>query len=239
MTAATPLLIPGNMCDARLWGEGLAEILDPALGKKACFAEPFFDDSIAAMAERLLDSHNSNLIPIGFSMGAIIAMEVAVLAPERVSAMVLSGYNAGADLPERAAKRPEHQAMVRAGELDAVVTDLMLPHYFATARTGDAALSTTVLAMARNLGADVFVRQSEALRLRESRLAALADLAMPVLFLVGVEDRLCPPEWHLRWAEATPNAALHVVPNAGHMVPMERPAAFAAAIADWAKELTL
>jgi pimeloyl-ACP methyl ester carboxylesterase len=229
------LLIPGNMCDARLWdadGGAIRAALAAATGRTPADADTSQDDTIAAMAERALSATRGPLLLVGFSMGAIIATAMAGQAPERVAGMVLAGYNAGADMPERYAARPAQQDAVRAGGLDQVLTGL-LTHYFAAASSAKDDLSETVMAMGRALGPKVFVRQSEALRLRESRIAALASLACPVLYLVGAEDRLCPPAWHERWQAQTPNSALHVIAGAGHMVPLEKPQAFAAAITDW------
>jgi pimeloyl-ACP methyl ester carboxylesterase len=87
--------------------------------------------------------------------------------------------------------------------------------------------------MGMGLGADVFVRQSEALRLREDRRDAIAALDMPVLYLCGREDTLCPPAWHQIWAYMTPKAQFSEISGAGHMLPLEAPRAFAGAIEHW------
>jgi pimeloyl-ACP methyl ester carboxylesterase len=87
--------------------------------------------------------------------------------------------------------------------------------------------------MGMSLGGDVFIRQSEALRLREDRRAAIAAFAVPVLYLCGNEDTLCPPAWHKDWATQTPRAQFDEIAGAGHMLPLEAPGAFAASIEHW------
>ena len=224
------------MCDARLWRGGdhiiINRLFDQRFG-------PVFDgdlsqdDSIAEMAKRALSATTGMLMPIGFSMGAIVAVEMAVQAPKRIAGMVLAGYNATADLPERAAHRPVQQSEVRAGGLERVLVEELKPNYPATQNRHDVQLLGLLHAMGMELGADVFIRQSEALRLREDRRAAIARLNVAVLYMCGSEDALCPPEWHCNWAAMTPHAQFVEIAAAGHMLPLEGPHEFASVIKNW------
>ena len=103
--AATVVLLPGHMCDARLWRELPAALFGDA---QVIHADLTQDVTISAMAARALKSMAGPLLPVGFSMGAIVAVEMARIAPERVAGLILSSYNAAADLAERAARRPHH-----------------------------------------------------------------------------------------------------------------------------------
>jgi pimeloyl-ACP methyl ester carboxylesterase len=230
------ILLPGNMCDARLWRGGDQVIIRTLSdhGMSPVFdADLTQDDSIAAMAERTLSATQGPLLPIGFSMGAIVAVEMAVQAPERIAGLVLAGYNATADLPERAAHRPVQQAEVCAGGLERVLVEELKPNYLAAQNRSDPALRELLRDMGMGLGADIFIRQSEALRLREDRRAALAALNVPVLYLCGEEDALCPPAWHRNWADQTRNALFEEISGAGHMLPLEVPTAFALTLDHW------
>ena len=232
----TPVLLPGNMCDARLWrGDDAVLAGTPALAglNPPVDADLTLDDSIAAMASRALAATPGPLLPIGFSMGAIVAAEMWVQAPERIAGLVLLGYNATADLPERAAHRPDQQAEVRGGGLERVLVEELKPNYLAASNRGNAVLLAVLREMGLALGPDVFVRQSEALRLRADRVAALATITVPVLLGCGTEDQLCPPAWHARWAADIGNATLFSIPGAGHMLPLEAPALLAAQIEKW------
>ena len=232
---ATAVLIAGNMCDERLWAGGggvIAATLRQA-GLTVVYADTRSDTSIANMAARALAATSGPLLPIGFSMGGIVALAMAVAAHERIAGLVLSDTNAGADLPERAAARPDQQARVRAGALARIVAAELKPNYLAAANRGDAALKKLLLDMALTLGPDVFVAQSEALRTRPDLGPVLDTLAVPILLLAGAEDALCPPAWHEAMAARAAAATLRVVAGAGHMLPLERPHDFAAALADW------
>ena len=230
--APLPLLIPGNMCDARLWDAVVREALAAATGRAPVDVDTFQDNTIAAMAARALAMTEGPLLPVGFSMGAIVATEMAVIAPERIEGLVLVGYNATADLPERAAHRPAQQAEVSTGGLERVLVEELKPNYLAAANRHDPALLALLRDMGLTLGPEVFIRQSEALRLREDRVAALPDLACPVLLMVGEEDALCPPAWHRCWQALIPDAQLHIE-QAGHMLPLEAPHVLADRLAMW------
>ena len=141
--------------------------------------------------------------------------------------------NATADLPERATHRPVQQAEVRSGGLERVLVEELKPNYLAEAQRGNLPLLDLLRDMGMALGADVFVHQSEALRLRADRVAALSGITVPVLYGCGADDRLCPPAWHKRWAEMTADAEFVEFPETGHMLPLEAPSALAAAIARW------
>ena len=224
----TPVLLPGNMCDARLWTEAVRATFSGAID-----ADLTQDGSIQAMAERTLAATDGQLLAVGFSMGAIVAVEMAVQAPERIVGLVLSGYNATADLLERAAHRPAQQSEVRAGGLERVLVEELKPNYLAAQNRKDNSLLRLLRDMGMDLGANVFVRQSEALRLRADRRDAIAALHMPVLYLCGEEDTLCPPAWHQIWANLTPKSQFKEISGAGHMLPLEAPTAFAATIENW------
>ncbi|MGX7953309.1 alpha/beta fold hydrolase [Tsuneonella sp. HG249] len=231
------LLIPGNMCDARLW-RPVVKRLEEA-GHTVCHAPRLDQDSIAEMAELVGRTIDGPAAVVGFSMGAIVAAELARRAPERVAALGLLAFNATADLPERAAVRPRQQEAVRGGQLETLVADELKPHYLAEENRGDRALLDTVMEMARALGPDAFIAQSEALRLRGDLRPVLPDFTMPVLLACGSEDRLCPPEWHRRWADMIgPNARLTEVPGAGHLLPLEKSDAIADTLISWLAEDT-
>jgi pimeloyl-ACP methyl ester carboxylesterase len=230
--APLPLLIPGNMCDARLWNDMVRGSLAAATGRTPLDADTCRDASIAAMAARALAQAEGPILTVGFSMGAIVAVEMAVQAPKRIAGLVLIGYNATADLPERAAHRPLQQAEVRAGGLERVLVEELKPNYLAAANRADLPLLTLLRDMGMALGPEVFVRQSEALRTRADRVDALTRLPCPVLLMAGEEDALCPPDWHRRWQGLIPEAELHVAAS-GHMLPLEAPLVLAERLIAW------
>lgn len=215
------VLLPGNMCDAQLW-DGVRADLRIA-GWRSVDADTTRDETISSMAARALASADGPLVPVGFSMGGIIALEMSRQAPSRIVGLALLDTNPGADLPERAAARPAQQRRVRDGQLQAIVRDELKPVYLANVNRDNTALKEFLLDMALKLGPDVFVQQSEALRTRRDNWDVLPGIRCPALVACGAEDALCPPDWHRRIAQAMPQSELHVVERSGHMLPVERP----------------
>ncbi len=68
---------------------------------------------------------------------------------------------------------------------------------------------------------------------RFDRLADLNRVGVPTLVLCGEADRMTPVEYSRTLAERIPGAQLDVIPAAGHMVMLERPAEVAGLLARW------
>jgi pimeloyl-ACP methyl ester carboxylesterase len=98
------------MCDASLWDGIRADLR--AAGWISVDVDLTVDSSIHAMAARALSNMEGPVVPIGFSMGGIVAIEMARQVPERIAGIALLDTNPGADLPERAAARPRQQDRV-------------------------------------------------------------------------------------------------------------------------------
>ena len=225
------VLVPGMMCDARLFAPQIAAL---SARHDVTVCVPAGERTIAALAGRVLDAAGAGPINLaGLSMGGIVAMAVAALSPERVRRLALLDTNHRADPPERRPIREAQSEKVRDGALRAVIIEEMKPNYLAAANRSDQALLDLLVTMALDLGAEAFVDQSIALRDRPDQSAALSGFAGPALVLCGAEDALCPPERHHEIAELLPDPRLVVVPGAGHISTLEEPLAVTEALADW------
>src|SRR5262249_41404790 len=60
---------------------------------------------------------------------------------------------------------------------------------------------------------------------RPDRSGELGKIAVPTLVLVGEDDAITPPAEAKAMAGAIPDARLEVIPEAGHMAPVETPGA--------------
>ncbi len=230
----TLLLLPGNMCDERLWRGVLPEL--NGWHVQQCLPT---EDSIHEMAQTCLDRTPGPLIPVGFSMGAIIALSMANISPERIAAIALIDTNAGADRPDRANVRHRQQKDVMAGKLETVVLDELAPVYFASGNRNDEKLRSLVLKMALDIGPDVFCSQSEALRTRPDQRHVMPTLNVASFIACGEEDAICSPDLHRELSNTAMNSELHIVPDAGHMLPMEQPEALGKLLSHWLNRIDL
>jgi pimeloyl-ACP methyl ester carboxylesterase len=90
--------------------------------------------------------------------------------------------------------------------------------------------------MALRLGPDRFRAHSAALRDRADRTDSLRAFAGPALVLMGEQDRLCPRDRHDLMHGLMPQSRLVVVPDAGHLPPLENPEATARALRAWLED---
>lgn len=223
------VLIPGLLSDATVW-----QALADRLGPDAVVADVSRDGSIAGMATRALTGIHGDFVAIGHSMGGRVAMEMARQAPGRARALVLvsTGHNGGteAEMPKRRARIAlGHESMER-------LADDWLPPMVAPARRGDAALIGALRAMVLRFDAVTHERQIGALVGRPDAAAYLAQIACPILLLVGDEDGWSPEAQHREIAAMAPDAAVRVIAGAGHFLPLEKPSETVAAIAGWLAE---
>jgi pimeloyl-ACP methyl ester carboxylesterase len=162
-------------------------------------------------------------------MGGIVALEIWRQASERVTHLALLDTTCYADRPERRELRLEQIARVETGGLREVTASLK-PLYLSNRNRNDSGLLQAILDMGLSLGADVFRRQSLALRDRRDNSETLPTIDCPALVLCGREDQLCPVEWHAMMANAIPHADLVVLADCGHLSAMEEPEAVTAAL---------
>ncbi len=227
------LLLPGMMCDARLFAPQVA-----ALSATRTVQVPGIggQDTMADLAASVLDDAPDRFALGGLSMGGIVAMEIVRQAPERVAALALLDTNPRAELPEVQARRGPQIDKVRAGGLRAVMRDEMKPNYLTDGPERGRILDLC-MDMAMDLGPEVFVNQSIALRDRPDQQDTLRGVTIPTLILCGEDDALCPVERHVLMHALIPHAALTILDGAGHLPTLEQPEQTTAALARWLEAL--
>lgn len=226
------IFLPGMMCDARLFGPQINALS----GRMPVMIFPLsHHDSVEAMAQDILGNAPPVFALAGLSMGGIVAMEVARRAPERVSHLALLDTNPLAEKPEVKARRAPQMTAVRNGQLRTVMRDEMKPGYLADGPNRGAILDLC-MAMATDLGPDVFIRQSKALMNRPDQSETLTAYTGKALVLCGREDRLCPVERHRLMHDLLPRSSLKIIGEAGHLPTLEQPEKTTAALSRWLED---
>ena len=223
------VLVPGLLCSARLYA---AQV--PVLWRfgPVTVADHRRDDSMEAIARRILAHAPPRFALVGLSMGGYIAFEVLRQAPERVARVALLDTGSRADDPERSARRDRQIELARAGRL-AEVVDALLPLFLHRTRHADEDMNWAVHIMADETGPEAFVRQQTALKTRPDSRSGLPGIRVPALVLVGDGDELTPPQLAEEIAAGIPGARLVVVPECGHLSTLERPEAVNRALVEW------
>jgi pimeloyl-ACP methyl ester carboxylesterase len=224
------LLLPGLLCDRRLWAPQIAALAD--IAEPIVVADLTRDDSFGGMARRVLAEAPPRFALAGLSMGGYVAQEIMRQAPRRVTRLALLDTSARADLPEQAQRRRDLIALTERGEFHGV-TPRLLPNLIHPDRLGDAALVSIITDMAQSVGVEAFRRQEAAILGRVDGRADLARIAVPTMVLCGRDDRLTPPKLAEEMAALIPQATLRFIDYCGHMTTLEQPGQVNDALRDW------
>jgi pimeloyl-ACP methyl ester carboxylesterase len=217
--ADTLVLIPGLACTERLFEPQISALSG---SRNIIVADHTKDDSIAAIAGRLLDNAPERFSLAGLSMGGYVAMEVMRQAPERVQRLALLDTTARPDTPEASQDRERLIALAQAGRYEDVCPKAW-PRLVHPDRLSDKALQEVVFGMMRDTGAEAFVRQQRAIMGRVDSRPLLPGIEIPTLILVGDQDAITPPGVAREMAEMIEWASLVVIPESGHSSSLEQP----------------
>jgi len=214
------ILLPGLLCDGRLWRDqisGLADLADMTVADLSQAA------TMEAMAAAVLAAAPDRFALAGLSMGGYVAFEILRQAPRRVTRLALLDTSARSDGPAQRATREAQMARARSGAFRDIVDEL-IPALVHPARLGDDDAAGVYRAMALSLGPDVFLRQQAAIMDRPDSRTRLGEIRCPTLVLCGRQDQRAPVEVHREMADAIPGARLAVIEDCGHLATVERPA---------------
>jgi pimeloyl-ACP methyl ester carboxylesterase len=230
VTEALPIvLVPGLLTSPRLYANQL-----PALWQHGpvTIADPTRDDTMAAIAGRVLANAPPRFALVGLSMGGYIGFEILRQAPDRVVRLALLDTSARPDTPELTQRRQAQIALTRGGRF-AEIADQLLPLLIHPSRLDDPAARELVRLMADETGPEAFIRQQQAIIGRVDSRPGLGAIGCPTLVLVGDSDRLTPPELSAEIAAGIPGARLVVVAGSGHLSPLDQPEQVTKALLEW------
>ena len=235
------VLLHAGVCDHRMW-EGIAPALREAgrkviapdlrgFGTRPPGLSPFSHSGDVLALLDGIGAERAHLV--GASFGGLVALEVAALAPDRVSSLALLApllieweFSQGFE----AYVRSEAQALAR-GDVDAAVDANV--HYWA----GDAAPDVQrYVAEAQRRAFELSESGVDADELQPPMSERLDSVTAPALVVVGdgdVEDFRAIAR-HL--TDTLPNAELRIVEDTGHLVALENPAVTAEVLTAWLGE---
>lgn len=212
--SAFPLvLLPAMGCDGQLWARQVVDLGDIA---HAELGDLSVDDSLSAMAARVLAHAPPRFAVAGVSLGGYVALEMVRQQPERIVRLALFGTRATLDARPRTVS--EQGMLATAPHADPMLTPIV---------------SGPVQAMAERVGAEVFERQQRALLARPDLAPAIEAVRIPTLVAVGDRDKICLPQDARELSDRIEGSRFHVLRSCGHLAPMERPGETTAILRDW------
>jgi 3-oxoadipate enol-lactonase len=232
------ILLHAGVADRRMWADLLPQLAGagfraiafdlPGFGEAEIEPGPQAPWNDVLMAMNELGIERAALV--GNSFGAAVALRVAVIAPARISSLVLVSTPMPGEPSERLAEawEAEGEALER-GDVDAAVEAV------AEAWTRPGPVRELVEEMQRR----AFELQLEAGAVEdapdpvEEDPESLTRIDMPVLAIAGAEDMPDFVTGADTLARVVPGARHAVVQGAGHLVPLEAPDEFLALLIDF------
>jgi len=217
-----------------LWGHGRTCQIPDGISNLADVAE--------SHASLLRQATTQPSILVGLSVGGMWATELALAYPELVKGLVLMGTSVA---PEPEDSRARYMGMLNLVEQVEAVPDIIVeklgPLFFSPYTMANqpqlllrfkqrlALLDRDTVPSIVALGRMIFSRRC--------LMDRLAELEIPVLIVVGADDRSRPVRESEAMVERIPNARLAVIPQAGHICNLEQPDRVNGILADFFREL--
>lgn len=224
----TPLvLIQGLGYNADLWFRVLPALSGPrrtlrldnrGVGRSNVPPTPWSVEEMADDVSHVLDAANIDRAHVfGVSMGGLIAQELALRHPQRVSSLVLGCTHPGGKDAVRMDPAAATMLMDRTSKSAREAIEASLPFLYAEATTRDEIEGDVTARVRYALRATSYWGQLDAMRGHDGTLSRLPEIAAPTLVLHGTADKLVQPGNAELLAGAIPGARLEWLTGAGHV----------------------
>lgn len=189
----------------------------------AQFGIPQFADDLFSIMDTL---KIEKAIVVGLSMGGYIALHAVEKNATRLAGLILCDTQCAADTQEGVDKRKKTIAFIQKNGLE-VYTEESLKNLFAPASLQSknekvSFIKNTIL----STKPDNICLTLQALADRKEKCTVLKDINVPVLILVGKEDKITSPEAAEKMHREINGAEIGILDGAGHLSNLENPAGF-------------
>jgi pimeloyl-ACP methyl ester carboxylesterase len=228
--------------DARMWsnqvaalgGQGVVGALDlPGFGGER-EAGSSLDDWARRLCATLRGQGLERALVAGCSMGGYVALAMLRLDPRLLAGIALVNSRTAADIPAISAGRSATIDRIERGGGDTtfLVEDSALALSRVT-REAKPEVVAAVRAMVADASPDALITAYRAIGARPDMTASLAASEVPLALIAGADDPVIPIAEARAIAASIPRATFTMVPDAGHISPMENPAAVTGALRDF------
>jgi pimeloyl-ACP methyl ester carboxylesterase len=160
------------------------------------------------------------------SLGGYIALNAILKYPERFDGLILNDTQCIADTPE--IKENRCTAIIRIKEkgveqyADEIIKNLFAPESLIKKENVIAEVKEMII----NTPKQTLCNTLHALAERKETCSRLQEINIPVLIMVGKEDKITPIAAAQQMHEKILNSKLEIIQHAGHLSNLENPAAF-------------
>src|SRR5687767_1120600 len=186
------------------------------------FIELFVNDLLRLMEALGIEKS----ILCGLSLGGYIALNAVLKYPDRFDGLILNDTQCIADTPE--IKENRCIAIIRIKEkgvelyADEIIKNLVAPESFTKKKN----IVATVREMIISTTKHSLYNTLHALADRKETCSRLQEINIPVLIMVGKEDKITPIAAGQLMHEKILNSMLKIIQHAGHLSNLENPTAF-------------
>lgn len=194
-----------------------------------------YADDLARMIEEAVIKEP--VVYCGFSMGGYIGWSFIKKYRSKLAALVLCDTRAAADSDDARGKRLETAQQVY-DHGSSWIAEQMIPKLFAeTTRRERPEIVDRMAEVIRRTDPDSIAAALRGMAHRPDSTPMLSELDLPTLLIVGEEDAITTKDEMTGMAKAIRGAELVVATNAGHMAPVENPAAVTRALDSFLEKL--
>jgi pimeloyl-ACP methyl ester carboxylesterase len=219
----TTVLIHGYGFDQRIWspleiafeGHRVIYLSLPGFGGTPV-TESYTVSDLALRYWSYLDELKTGPVHlVGHSMGGYVCLEMMSIRPTQVSSLALVHSHVYADSPEKKQSRSESMQNIRSGGLSEFVNKFMPPLVADSIKSEEIIRRLIVRGLLYNENAWYFGLQ--AIRDRADHSGTLSSAVVPVLMLLGEEDRAVPVDLAYQQAALAERTSFSVYPGTGHL----------------------
>lgn len=229
------LFVPGTMCDQRVWQPVMDLMTEVTqchyVAIEDCQTRMAMSQKIATQVSRSAEHSAQKVNLIGFSMGGYLSLQYALEHPEHIQHLVLVCISAISLPDSELHERRQNIAWLKQHTYKGI-SRVRLSKFVHPSQQQNSAVVDVVKAMDKDLGQAVLIQQLEQTSERKSLLGELSNVPFPVTIIGAQDDALVAPEDLRRMAKQLEereqpiqqyHQSLHIVPTAGHMLPLEQP----------------
>ncbi len=200
-----------------LRGFGRSDGVGELLTMEACA------DDVAQLIDRL--EINQPVTLVGLSMGGYVAFQFWRRHPEKLRRLVLCDTRSVADAPEVARGRLQMAERVLKEGSEVIAEGMIGRLLYESLPPGHRRLVDELRAVIAQADPRAVAAAQRGMAARPDVTGWLSEIRVPTLVLCGERDVISPLEEMRAWAAAIPGSHWAAIPAAGHLPPLEQPAA--------------
>lgn len=237
------VLLHGFPFDHTIWSgqqDALSEayrVIAPDLrghGQSPVPAGVYTMDACARDVLALLDTLDiERAVWAGHSMGGYITMAALRLAPERIAGVALVATHPHPDTDDKRQGRLATAQQVL-DEGSGVMVEAMRPNMFAPQFDTGSEVAQAIYDVMRSTAPPAVAGALRGMAQRPDSVPTLRELSVPAAVFAGADDQIVSLDVARGMVDAMPDGTtLDVIPDAGHLLMIEQPAALSDALRAW------